>query len=99
MSFTITKLDTRISSSNIKTGVSVTNGYKSCKLTITAQSGTKYNWRLEYTDFDGSHYVKMEQIVLPQLSRGLGQAIDLENPMEMSELAHYIKTEGREYDS
>ena len=99
MSFTITQLNTRISTSGIKTGVTVTNGYKSCKLTITAQAGSRHSWRLEYTDFDGSHYVKMEQVALPQLSRGFGQAIDLENPMEMSELAHYIKTEGREFDS
>jgi len=99
MSFTITKLDTRISTSGMKTGVTVSNGHKSCKLTITAQSGSKNNWRLEYTDFDGSYYVKLEEVVLPQLSRGFGEALDLENPMEMSELAYYIKTEGREFES
>jgi len=99
MSFTITKLDTRISSSGMKTGVTVTNGYKSCKLTITAVTGSRNSWRLEYTDFDGSFYVKTEEVALPQLSRGFAQALDLENPMEMSELAHYIKTEGTEFDS
>jgi len=92
MSFTIKKLDIRISSSGMKTGVLVSNDTKSCKLTITALAASKNNWRLNYIDFDGDEYALSVEDYLPVLK--WGDTLDLENPMQMAELAHHVKTNG-----
>tara|TARA_B100000902_G_scaffold379977_1_gene414864 strand:- start:847 stop:1173 length:327 start_codon:yes stop_codon:yes gene_type:complete len=93
MSFSINQLPVEVTKIGIKTGVSISGNDKYAKLQIYAAPCSASTFRFTYLDFDGVTYRYDIDDTLPIEDFTL----DLENPIEMSKLAHLVKEKGMRY--